>query len=235
MSKWNWQFNNFRCFSNIVVVFVCLFYVAIFSVNSISHTKAADALSTGDIYSNRIVNDSSAIIKFDTNKSVLVSGSQTTITNPNSPGNTFWLISPYSNILWQTIKTQMRTNIANITRNATIINNSNYTFVDGGTWYLNSDSQVPSSNINPEKHVDGKVWHVTGNLIFTNATFCGIGTIVVDGTILINGNLSYGSCGTGYSKNSLGILSSGSGSINIANTVSNLIGAYYTEGQINFL
>lgn len=87
---------------------------------------------------------------------------------------------------------------------------------------------VPS-NLNPDKIPEGGVWYRKGDLTISGATsFEGKGTIIVEGNLDIQGNISYSS-----SKDMVGFVVLG-GAVNISPSVSRVVGVFYIpKGELN--
>lgn len=103
----------------------------------------------------------------------------------------------------------------------------------GGPYVVSGDFNLnPKSGSNPKDLAEnaakpeGSVWYIPGDLSIQTSKFSGRGTIVVDGSVTISGDLAYGS-----DRALLGVMARGRsstpGDITIAPGVSSLVGAYY--------
>lgn len=93
-----------------------------------------------------------------------------------------------------------------------------------GIFNLNPSDGSPNT-ITMSSMPEGQVWYRNGDLTLDATTFLGKGTIIVEGNVNINGNLSHGAANA-----SLGIIATGN--ITIDSSVTNIVGAYYTTGKI---
>ena len=114
------------------------------------------------------------------------------------------------------------------------VNPGNY--IISGTFNLNPPAgATPSTSGNNSSSPEGTVWYVPGDLTINATVFSGRGTLIVDGNVTVNGNMSYAKASDG-----LGIILTGSGSVTFnAGTsdfpVRNIVGAYFVpNGSITF-
>jgi len=177
----------------------------------------------GDVFSGKDLSDPSGKIRFDT-KSVL--SAKGTIDVPGSPPELRWKIPSYDTVMWGINQQKVNAMIDKIKQSATTAAiGSSYE----GNWVLDNDGTNPGTPLGSggTNYPDGKVWIKRGDLTLGNVTFSGRGTIIVDGNLTINGSSGYL-----HDNDFVGIIAN---NITITNNVNALVGAYYSNGNIEML